>query len=120
LKRIEFVTAGSPLVASRAIEECARSQGNVTAIVVPWESDGNTLSMAITAVRGDGWAIEHTNMGTVQLTGWEGDRTKVTIVAEPGNHPDPQRFAAVFDGFVRRLQRQFRTEPGETGEPGEP
>ena len=47
---------------SRAIEEFARSQGHVTAIVVPWESDATTLSMAVTAVKSDGWAIEHTNL----------------------------------------------------------
>ena len=64
---IEFVANGSPKVVSRAIEEFARGQGHVTAIVVPWESDGTTLSMAVTAVKSDGWAIEHTNLGTIRL-----------------------------------------------------
>jgi type II secretory pathway component GspD/PulD (secretin) len=62
---IEFVADGSPKVVSRAIEEFARAQGHVTAIVVPWESDATTLSMAVTAVKSDGWAIEHTNLGTI-------------------------------------------------------
>ena len=39
--QIEFVANGSPKVVSRAIEEFARGQGHVTAIVVPWESDGD-------------------------------------------------------------------------------
>lgn len=108
--RIEFVAAGSPPVTSRAIEETARAQGNVTAIVVPWESHGSTLSMAVTAVRSDGWAIEHINMGTVRLTDCGGDRTQVTIVAEPGDHAEPQRLAAVFDRFVDRVRSHFQVE----------
>ena len=64
---ITFTAAGSPQVVSRAIEEYARGQGHVSAIVVPWESSGTTLSMAVTAVKSDGWAIEHTNLGTIRL-----------------------------------------------------
>ena len=33
---ITFTTVGSPQVVSRAIEEYARGQGHLTAIVVPW------------------------------------------------------------------------------------
>jgi hypothetical protein len=64
---VTFTATGSPQVVSRAIEEYARSQGRVTAIVVPWESDDTMLSMAVTAVKSDGWAIEHTNLGTIRL-----------------------------------------------------
>ena len=84
---ITFTATGSPQVVSRAIEEYARSQGHVTAIVVPWESDATALSMAVTAVKSDGWAIEHTNLGTEQ-----------------------QQLAAVFDRFVRQVQSRFHVE----------
>ena len=64
-----------------AIEEYARAQGALTAIVVPWESDATTLSMAVTAVKKDGWAIEHTNLGTIRLTDAGDERTTVAITA---------------------------------------
>jgi hypothetical protein len=110
----EFLAAGSPQVVSRAIEEYARAQGHVTAIVVPWESDATTLSMAITAVKSDGWAIEHTNLGTIRLTGAGPERTAVTINAEPPDHPpdqaDLRQLTAVFDRFVRQVQGRFHVE----------
>src|SRR5262245_2457013 len=74
---IEFVAAGSPQVVSRAIEEYARSQQTLSAIVVPWESRGSVLSMSVTAVAGDGWAIEHTNLGTIRLTDLGNEQTRV-------------------------------------------
>lgn len=107
---MEFVVAGAPLVVSRAIEELARSQGHVTAVVVPWESDGTTLSMAVTAVKSDGWAIEHTNLGTIRLADAGPERTVVAITAEPVDHPEPQPLAAVFDRFVRQVQSRFQVE----------
>jgi len=76
---ITFTATGSPQVISRAIEEYARGQGHLTAIVVPWESDKTTLSMAVTAVKSDGWAIEHTNLGTIKLIDAGQERTEVAI-----------------------------------------
>ena len=111
--RIEFVANGSPKVVSRAIEEFARGQGHVTALVVPWESDDTTLSMAVTAVKSDGWAIEHTNLGTIRLVDAGQDRTGVAIAAEPPNHPEPQQLAAVFDRFVRQIQSRLNTASPE-------
>ena len=108
--QIEFVANGSPKVVSRAIEEFARGQGHVTAIVVPWESDATTLSMAVTAVRSDGWAIEHTNLGTIRLVDKGEDRTGVAIAAAVPDHPEPQQLAAVFDRFVRQVQSRFHAE----------
>jgi hypothetical protein len=108
--RIEFVADGSPRVVSRAIEELARSQGHLTAIVVPWESDAGTLSMAVTAVKSDGWAIEHTNLGTIRLVDAGQDRTGVAIAAELPDHPEPQTLAAVFHRFVRQIQSRFHVE----------
>ncbi len=108
---IEFVADGSPRVVSRAIEEYARGEGHVTAIVVPWESDGTTLSMAVTAVKSDGWAIEHTNLGTIQLIDADPERTAVAIAADLPNHPEQDQLAAVFERFVRQIQSRFHVEP---------
>jgi hypothetical protein len=107
---LTFAATGSPQVVSRAIEEYARSQGHVTAIVVPWESDDTTLSMAVTAVKSDGWAIEHTNLGTIRLIDAGPDRTEVVIAAEPPDHPEPQKLAAVFERFARQVQGRFHAQ----------
>ena len=107
---LTFTATGSPRVVSRAIEEYARGQGHLTALVVPWESDGRTLRMAVTAVKSDGWAIEHTNLGTIRLIDAGGERTEVAIVAEPPDHPEQQALAAVFDRFVRQVRGRFHVE----------
>ena len=107
---ITFTATGSPQVVSRAIEEYARGEGHVTAIVVPWESDGTTLSMAVTAVKSDGWAIEHTNLGTIRLIDVGHERTNVAIAAEPPDHPDQQKLTAVFDRFAQQVQNKFHVE----------
>jgi len=103
----EFTTPGTPRVVSRAIEECARAQGNVTALVVPWESDATTLRMAVTAVKIDGWAIEHTNLGTITLTGAGPDATGVAITPSAPDHAEKQQLAALFDRFARELQTRL-------------
>jgi hypothetical protein len=108
---ISFTATGSPRVVSRAIEEYARTQGHVSAIVVPWESSATTLSMAVTAVKSDGWAIEHTNLGTIRLADAGRDQTEVAIAAEPPDHPDQQKLAAVFERFVRQVQTKFHVAP---------
>jgi hypothetical protein len=105
---LRFTAAGSPRSVSRAIEECARGQGNVTALVVPWESDETSLSMAVTAARGDGWAIEHTNLGTIRLVEAGPARTEVAIEAEPPDHPEQQTLTQVFDRFVRQVHSLFQ------------
>jgi hypothetical protein len=104
---IRLTVEGSPLTVSRAIEEYARGEGRVTAIVVPWESNAETLSMAVTAVKKDGWAIEHTNLGTIRLTDAGQERTTLAITAEPADHPDQAQLTAVFDRFVRQVQSRF-------------
>jgi len=107
---LTFTATGSPQVVSRAIEEYARTQGHVTAIVVPWESDDTALSMAVTAVKSDGWAIEHTNLGTIRLIDAGHDRTEVAIAAESPDHPEPQKLAAVFERFARQVQSRFHAQ----------
>jgi len=108
---IRFTVTGSPQTVSRAIEEYARGAGHVTAIVVPWESDRTALSMAVTAVKADGWAIEHTNLGTIRLIDAGQERTELAITAEPPDHPERQQLAALFDRFVRQVHDKFHVEP---------
>jgi hypothetical protein len=105
---MEFTAAGSPKSVADRIEQCAIAQGNVTALVVPWESDRATLRMSVTAVRGDGWAIEHTNLGTIHLTAAGDNATTVTIAADDPDDPDRLRLAAVFARFANEGYRTFR------------
>jgi hypothetical protein len=107
---LTFTAAGSPRVVSRAIEECARGLGQVNALVVPWESEGGVLSMAVTAVKSDGWAIEHTNLGTIRLIDAGSERTDVVIAAEPPDHPERQALSQVFDRFVQQVQSRIQGE----------
>ena len=104
---IEFVANGSPRVLSRAIEEFAHGQGHVSAIVVPWESRGNVLSMSVTAVKSDGWAIEHTNLGTVTLTDLGNEKTAVAVAAHDPDHAEKQKLTSVFDRFAQQLKARF-------------
>jgi hypothetical protein len=105
---IEFVAQGSPRDVSRAIEEFAHGQGHVSAIVVPWESSGGVLSMSVTSVRTDGWAIEHTNLGTVTLTDLGNEQTAVAVAAHAPDHAEKQKLTSVFDRFAEQLQNRFK------------
>jgi hypothetical protein len=108
---IEFVASGSPRLVSQAIEQYATGQGNVSAIVVPWESDHARLSMAVTAVNSDGWAIEHINLGTITLTDLGNDSTRVAMVGHASDHSDSHALASVFDRFALQVQRQCEARP---------
>ena len=105
---IEFVASGSPHALSRTIEEFAADQRLVSAIVVPWESNATHLSMAVTAVTGEGWAIEHTNLGTIRLTDLGNDRTRFAAEADDQVHPDQLKVVALFERFVQQLQRRLQ------------
>ena len=106
---IEFTASGSAQVISRAIEEYARAQGNVHALVVPWESDASTLSMAVTSVKIDGWAIEHTNLGTITLTAVGDETTRVAIEAPDHAALAEPKLAVVFDRFAEQLRKTLAT-----------
>ena len=108
---VDFIASGSLQVVSRAIEEYARAQGHVAALVVPWESDATTLSMAVTSVKSDGWAIEHTNLGTITLTRTGPDTTHVAVAAHEPEHDDKGRLSALFDRFARQLHTRFTATP---------
>jgi hypothetical protein len=103
----DFTVGGSPRDVARAIEDHARASGRVSALVVPWESDATTLSMAVTSVKADGWAIEHTDLGTIRLTELGGNSTSVAIVARESDATTPAALKAVFDRFAAELHRQL-------------
>jgi hypothetical protein len=92
---------------SRAIEDCATEQRTVSAIVVPWESDAATLSMSVTAVSGDGWAIEHANLGTIRLIDLGNEHTHVKITADETTDPDRTKRAPLFERFAQQIQNRF-------------
>jgi hypothetical protein len=106
---VEFIAKGAPRVLSRAIEEHARGRGAVSVLLVPWESDQATLRMAVTLVTSDGWAIEHTNLGTVTLTDLGKDLTRVTVLGHPvaGDHPEREQIAALLATLGRQIQGRF-------------
>ena len=101
-----FIANGSPKSVSDAIETFARAQGHMTALVVPWESTPSTLSMAVTAVKIDGWAIEHTNLGTITLSA-DGDATRVAIAGHAIEGESRAKLARVLDQFARDLQQRL-------------
>ena len=108
-----FTAKGPAKSLASAIEQYALAQGHVSALVVPWESSPTTFSMAVTAVRGEGWAIEHTNLGTITLTDLGGASTRVTVIASPAVDPAPDagaaplKLATVFNGFAKQLRTKF-------------
>ena len=107
MQALEFSTAGSPRAVARAIEDFARAQAHVAAIVVPWESDATALSMAVTAAVGDGWAIEHINLGTIRLTDDGSDATRVAVAADRRGEQHTPQLSAMFERFTRQLHRHF-------------
>jgi len=104
---VEFIARGQARDVSSAIEQFARRQGHVSAIVVPWEGTATSISMSITSVRADGWAIEHTNLGTITLTDRGDGTTTVAIARDESDRVERDRFMALFDQFADQLQRQF-------------
>jgi hypothetical protein len=107
---VDFIARGAPRVVSQAIEEHARGRGAVSVLVVPWESDQARLSMAVTLVNADGWAIEHTNLGTVTLTDLGDDRTRVVVLGHlpDTEHPDRERLGPLLEAFGRQIQGRFQ------------
>jgi hypothetical protein len=108
---IQFVASGSPRVVSRAIEEYAAGQRTVNAIVVPWESDRVTLTMSVTAVGGEGWAIEHTNLGTIRLTDLGNEHTEVTVSPDSPSQADGEKRATLFNRFAQAIHSRFTAAP---------
>lgn len=117
---VEFTARGSARTLSSAIEAYAAERRIVNALVVPWESDAAVLRMAVTATKSDGWAIEHTNLGTISLADLGGERTRVVVVAQERKDEIPEQaelrdqHGAVLTTFARQLERKFAATPGES------
>jgi hypothetical protein len=105
---LEFTAPGSPEVVSRAIEQFAANGRGLSAIVVPWESGRERLSMSLTSMRGEGWAVEHTNLGTITLTSLGNDETRVAVLADETEGVDQERVASVVDAFARHIQGKLQ------------
>lgn len=99
---VDFTTRGTTRELASAIEQLALERRVVTALVVPWESDASTLRMAVTATTGDGWAIEHTNLGTVSLADLGSERTRVVVTGESGREA-----SAPLVAFARQIERRL-------------
>lgn len=104
---VDFIATGTPRTLSKVIEEHAARLGSVSVLLVPWESDDTALSMAVTLVDADGWAIEHTNLGTVTLTDLGRDHTRVSLVAHSTDHPERERLSPLLDEFGRQIRGRF-------------
>jgi hypothetical protein len=63
--------------------------------------------MSVTSVTRDGWAIQHTNLGTVKLVGVGDNRTQVSVLAHPLDRPEAGGHAALLDRFASRLRREL-------------
>jgi hypothetical protein len=105
---LQFLASGSPQQVARAIEDYTRSLQGVQALVVPWESDAATLSMAVTSVTGEGWAIEHKNLGTLRLREIANGRTEVTVASALSSQAEPRSVVALFERFATGLQSRFK------------
>lgn len=104
---VDFTAQGTTRELASAIEQIALERRVVTALVVPWESDARTTHMAVTAAKGDGWAIEHTNLGTVSLADLGSERTHVVVTGEPGHEASPMLIS-----FARQIERRFGQASG--------
>jgi len=107
-KLFEFLTSGTPRSVSGTVEQLAIGLGSLTAIVVPWESDRTTLCMAVASTQGEGWALEHTNLGTIRLTDMGNETTRVEVIADLKENAEQQKFAKLFSRFSSEIQSQLK------------
>jgi hypothetical protein len=75
---------------------------------VPWESDRTTLCMAVASTQGEGWALEHTNLGTVRLTDMGNETTRVEIISDFHHHAEQQKLAKLFARFSSEIQSRLQ------------
>lgn len=111
---VEFTAAGPARAVAAAIEAYASERRVVSALVVPWESEAGTLRMAVTSMKSDGWAIEHTNLGTVSLADGGDGLVRITVVpadASAGETPERaeirRKQTATLTAFAQQLERTF-------------
>jgi hypothetical protein len=108
---LNFTVSGSPHEASRAVQECSVGHGSLSAIVVSWESDRSTVTIAVTSTQGEGFALQHTDLGTIRLTEAGRDMTRVDIIAHHPDHGERKSLAAHFIRFANDLQARFQVVP---------
>ena len=114
---VEFIATGTPRSLAQSVEQHATRLGAVAVLIVPWESDEGTLSMAVTLVNTDGWAIEHTNLGTVTLTDLGHDHTRIALFAKVDDHPERERLTPLLDTFGRQIQERFQIKANDSVRP---
>lgn len=114
---VEFIATGTPRSLAQAIEQHATRLGSVSVLIVPWESDQTRVSMAVTLVNADGWAIEHTNLGTVTLRDLGHDHTQIALVADVAGHQERERLTSVLDTFGRQIRERFQTKTSDSVRP---
>ena len=116
---LEFTVSGPAAAVASAIEQCAVERRIVSALVVPWESGDGRLSMAVTTTKGQGWAIEHTNLGTITIEETDDGRTRVTVLAlaptPPSDPARPGRTTDLLADFARRIQQRCTGAATATG-----
>ena len=110
-KLLIFTVPGSPREVSRAVEECAVGQGSLSTIVVPWESDRSTVTIAVTSTQGEGFALQHTDLGTIRISDAGGDMTRVEIIAHHPDQGEKKSPAALFVRFANHVQSRFQVAP---------
>ena len=113
---VEFIAAGSAKGVAQEIEQCARVDTVLNAIVVPWESTPALRSIAVTLVKVDGWAIEHTNLGTITVADLGNALTRVVVMAVETDHPDQGKRLNMLVRFAGHIQSRLET-PSTNDEP---
>jgi len=113
---VAFTASGPARAVAAAIEAYASERRVVSALVVPWEGDAVTLCMAVTSMKRDGWAIEHTNLGTIALVDLGDDLVRITVVpaeATAGDSPERaeilRKQTAALTAFAQQIERKFGT-----------
>jgi hypothetical protein len=64
--------------------------------------------MAVASTQGEGWALEHTNLGTIRLTDMGNETTRVEVIADLQDHAEHQKFAKLFSRFSSEIQSQLK------------
>jgi hypothetical protein len=107
---LEFAAPGSPREVSSAIEACAAERRMVNALVVPWESTADVLTMAVTSSTVDGWAIQHTNLGSIVLARLDDRQTRVSVVASESLSAAADKrdeLTALLAAFARQIEKRL-------------
>jgi hypothetical protein len=106
---LQFTAAGSVKSVASDIEQCARVDNVLSAIVVPWESTPTLLSIAVTLVKIDGWAIEHTNLGTITVADLGNASARVAVLAvDTATDPDQEKRLTMLARFAGQIQHRLQ------------